>query len=150
NIWDDHLGIPPARLLQHQHIIELAREGFEIGSHSFSHSRLTQLVEDAAWREIPHSKLILESILNHPVISFSYPFGLTNEKIKSLVRDVGYTIACSVYTGPAVFGSDPFEIRRITVRNTTRGMRFGMQLLTPYQHYEFVRWKAVQLLTSTN
>src|ERR1051325_9964305 len=44
NIWDDHLGIPPAQLLQHHQIIELAQEGFEIGSHSFSHSRLTHLV----------------------------------------------------------------------------------------------------------
>src|SRR5690349_15935066 len=29
NIWDNHLGFPPAQLLAQQQIIELANEGFE-------------------------------------------------------------------------------------------------------------------------
>ncbi|HEV8539339.1 MAG TPA: polysaccharide deacetylase family protein [Bacteroidota bacterium] len=148
NIWERDLAVPRGQLLRRDQIIELAKEGFEIGSHSFSHPRLTELGEDDAWREISHSRLIIEDLIGSPLRSFSYPYGLVNENLKKMVRNAGYSIGCGVFSGSALFCHDLFELRRITMRNTTHSLRFALQLLTPYQRYEYLRWKTVRFLTN--
>ena len=62
--------------------------------------------------------------------------------IKKMVADAGYNVACSVFTGPAVFGEEPYEIRRIAIRSSSGPFGFRLRLLTPFQYYESFRSKA--------
>jgi len=148
NIWDRHLGVPPAPLLEPRHLVEMSGEGIEIGSHSLTHPRLTDLPDDAAWEELSHSKLLLEMLLDSAINSISYPYGLVNQNIKNMAREVGYTIGCGVSSGPVRFGDDLLEVRRTTIKNTTGPLRFGLRLLPFFQRYSFLRWKTSQALSS--
>lgn len=130
-----------APLLQDHHLVEMYRHGFEIGVHSSSHPRMNTLGREAFNREIREPKRVIESILGAPVFSFSYPYGIVTPQLKRLVSRAGYTFACSVYSGPAVFGQDPYEIRRIAIPGSSNLVGFATRVITPYEYLEWMWWK---------
>ncbi len=69
---------------------ELARAGWEIGSHSSTHSNLVE-GERSRWRdEILGSRLELERVLGWQVVSFAYPFGVGSSDIFRKTSEYGY------------------------------------------------------------
>jgi peptidoglycan/xylan/chitin deacetylase (PgdA/CDA1 family) len=150
NVWDQAVGLRTAPLMDGQQLLEMHAAGFEIGAHSMSHPKLPALSTEAAWQEITRSRMLLEILLNSPVRSFSYPYGGVNESVKRMVADAGFTIACSVFTGPGTFGMEPYEIRRIAISSNTSTAGFAMRLLMPFQHYGWMRWKVSEVLSSFN
>jgi peptidoglycan/xylan/chitin deacetylase (PgdA/CDA1 family) len=141
NSWDKSHGIHAAPLMEGYQIVEMHAAGFEIGAHSMSHAKLPLLPKDKAWEEISRSRIVLEILLNASVRTFSYPYGLLNKMAEKMVANAGFTLACSVYTGPAAFGVEPYQIRRIAIRSSTGPLAFGTIVQTPYQYYEWLRWK---------
>lgn len=143
NSWDANSpGISKARLMNDRQIKELHSQGFEIGAHTLSHSDLLTMEYSERYNEVYKSKLILEALLNSKIISFSYPYGLVNTEIKDLVEEAGYQFGCSVFSGPAEFGDDLHEIRRIAIHNSTTAWGFLMRLVAPYEYVEWMWWKA--------
>jgi peptidoglycan/xylan/chitin deacetylase (PgdA/CDA1 family) len=67
-----------------EQIQETVAAGWEVGSHSMTHTELPKL-KDATW-EITQSKIDLEQALGIPVDTFAYPFGLQTEKIMETTR----------------------------------------------------------------
>jgi peptidoglycan/xylan/chitin deacetylase (PgdA/CDA1 family) len=137
---------PVTPLLEGRQILEMHLAGFEIGSHSLTHSKLTEVSPEETWNEIYYSRMILESLLNAPVRSFSYPYGLLNNPIKKMVADAGYLTGCGVYTGPPDFYTDQYDIRRITIYNRTGVMGMLLRTCTPYQHFDWIKMKTKQRL----
>lgn len=143
NRWDvDSSRALEARLLSDAQINELHAEGFEIGAHTLSHANLTKLNKETSYKEINKSKLILEALLDSPVISFCYPYGSVNSGVKELVKESGYQFACGAYSGPAEFGEDKLEIRRLEINSSTSMWGFLMRLMIPYEYMEWMWWKA--------
>ena len=66
------------RILALSEIRRLLEAGMEIGSHTMSHPKLSQLPPELAWRELAESRCDLESALGVPVWSMAYPFGGTD------------------------------------------------------------------------
>jgi peptidoglycan/xylan/chitin deacetylase (PgdA/CDA1 family) len=141
NAWDQPAGLPLAELISDQQILELHTAGFEIGSHSMNHVRLSDIPRDQAWEEISRSRMVLEILLNAPVRSFAFPYGQVDEATKRMVYDAGYAVGCATYSGPPAFCTDPFEIRRLIVPGFTNMFQFGITMLTPYEYYRWLVWK---------
>ena len=146
NRWDAENGMPAATLMDARQIVEMHSAGLEIGSHSMTHARLTEIPQDRLWEEIQRSRMVLEILLNAPVQSFSYPYGLVNDIVEQVVIDAGYSFGCGVYSGPPIFGARPYQIRRLEIGNSTGGVGFMTRILTPYPHYAWCRWKAGSLV----
>ncbi len=149
NLWDQNLDIEVSSLLTNDQILKMHEAGFEIGSHSLTHARLNSVPLNTAFLEINNSKINLQSLLNSEVISFSYPYGALNSTIKMMVYNADYKLACGVFTGPPKFGEDKFDIRRITITNTTSSFAFALKILTPYEYYEWVGSKTSQSIANT-
>lgn len=64
----------------------LAREGFEIGNHTFSHAFCRTLTEAEFSKEIYESKAQLESMSGSRVRAFSVPYGSPQDLTKNLSR----------------------------------------------------------------
>jgi len=100
-------------------IREMAEYGIEFGGHSDTHSPLTDenLTDEDLWREIYGCKKIIERKLGREIISFSYPGGRNNQKVRDLVKKAGYKFA--VISGGGVQENieknDPFAFRRVAV-----------------------------------
>ncbi len=127
-------------ILGQQEVLEMHSAGFEIGSHTITHPRLTLVASKIAREEIERSRMIMEIFLNAPVKSFAYPFGLVNDEIKKLVKESGYLFACSSSSGQRDISRDLLEIRRIKVRNTTNSFIIYFQLHEIYSFYSWLRW----------
>lgn len=139
NRWDVPRH-PEAPLMNDQQILELHADGFEIGSHSLTHARLLSVGRQLAWEEISRSRMVLEILLNAPVRTFAYPYGLLDQGIKEMVKSAGYSLGCAVYTGPAVFARDPFEVRRIQMPEMSMG-QFALRILAPYEKLLYAYWR---------
>jgi peptidoglycan/xylan/chitin deacetylase (PgdA/CDA1 family) len=124
-------------LLNSSQIHEIHEAGFEIGSHSMSHRFLPAAPCLTAWYEISKSKEELEDLLGSRVFSFCYPYGAVNEQVKQLVKKAGYEVGCGVFTGHPRFGTDIFDVRRITVPGRTSSLSFALKMLTPFEYYEY-------------
>lgn len=76
----------------------LANNGFEIGSHSVTHSLFTAeyMNESKINFELKQSKIYLEGITGKPVNSFCFPSGYHNSKAIELAKDNGYTSVCLI------------------------------------------------------
>jgi peptidoglycan/xylan/chitin deacetylase (PgdA/CDA1 family) len=72
-----------------EQIKEMANDGWEIGSHSMTHTDLTTDYSIARF-EILQSRLTLEDAIGTPVNTFAYPYGKTDEFITNKVSDYGY------------------------------------------------------------
>jgi len=149
NTWDKELSKGSSMLMNEEQMMELYDAGFEIGSHSMSHARLSTLPVQSAWFEIIRSKEKLQSILKSEVTSFSYPFGSLNDTIKEMVKRAGYKIACGVFSGPPKFGEDRFDIRRITISGSTNTLAYALKILTPFEYYEWLGSRTAKTLLAT-
>lgn len=137
------------RLIDWREIGDLRHSGFEIGSHSVTHPRLTQLSIDAAKSEIVDSKASLEDRLGAPVTSFAYPYGDFDSSVKGLVRAAGYDSACSTLSGFVNEQNDLYALRRIesfggdSLRVFSRKLKFGANEMSSSEVLRYYAKRAV-------
>jgi peptidoglycan/xylan/chitin deacetylase (PgdA/CDA1 family) len=72
-------------------IKEMAAAGWEVGSHSVSHSDLTSLEPARQRIEVVESRAMLEETLGVPVFTIAYPFGISNAGVIDYAIFAGYT-----------------------------------------------------------
>ncbi len=94
----------------------LARQGFDIGSHSADHLNLAQLDADALARQLDDSKAHIEAQLGQPVRSLAYPYGGAehfNAGVQAAARAAGYEFAFTALEGPVTPRSDATALPRL-------------------------------------
>ncbi|KAE9635038.1 polysaccharide deacetylase family protein [Aeromonas veronii] len=119
NRWDvEHPTNPDTKvsLMSGEQVKALAASGHvEIGGHTLTHPRLSQLTAEQQAHEIQENKRQLEALLGHPLLSFAYPYGDMNESAKEQAIAAGYRFAVATNSGPKAMHQDPFQIRRIAI-----------------------------------
>lgn len=114
----------------------LPKDGMlEIGAHTVNHPSLSALSLTTQQKEIVESKSALETILNRPVTAFAYPYGERSDYTREtavIVREAGFTCACSNFSGRTTFLSDPYQLPRFIVRDWD-GETFARQLAQWFQ-----------------
>jgi len=111
-------------------IIELLDYNIEIGSHSLTHSYLTELSYSEIKRELTESKDVIEDCIGRPVKLFAYPGGHLNSEIVKIVQAAGYMAAVSCEVGRNNLRTDPFLLKRIEIRRGTSLRAFQRALRT--------------------
>ncbi|MFM5452377.1 polysaccharide deacetylase family protein [Aeromonas veronii] len=119
NRWDvEHPTNPDTKvsLMSGEQVKALAASGHvEIGGHTLTHPRLSQLTAEQQVHEIQENKRQLEALLGHPLLSFAYPYGDLNESAKEQAITAGYRFAVATNSGPKAMHQDPYQIRRIAI-----------------------------------
>ncbi|HHQ4802866.1 polysaccharide deacetylase family protein [Aeromonas veronii] len=119
NRWDvEHPTNPDTKvsLMSGEQVKALAASGHvEIGGHTLTHPRLSQLTAEQQVHEIQENKRQLEALLGHPLLSFAYPYGDLNESAKEQAITAGYRFAVATNSGPQAMHQDPYQIRRIAI-----------------------------------
>lgn len=79
-----------SNMVGRDHLVEMAKRGMEIGSHTVTHAIPVLLSEQQLERELVESKATLEDLLGQPVCSISSPTGFHDARMKPLARQAGY------------------------------------------------------------
>jgi peptidoglycan/xylan/chitin deacetylase (PgdA/CDA1 family) len=110
--------------LSWQEIHQMQSSGLvDFGSHTFGAEPLVDKRSDAALKkEIVDSRAALGERLGRQVAIFSYPGGLFNDKIKTIVMNAGYFCAVATTPGRRYPDTDPFIIKRVRVSESIAGL----------------------------
>jgi peptidoglycan/xylan/chitin deacetylase (PgdA/CDA1 family) len=121
----DFADYPPEyQLLNWEMVREMARKGINFGAHTANHVVLPLEDESALEAEIAGSKKELESRLNEKVVSFAYPNGEYNARVRQFVAQAGYKIAVTTEKRINQPGADLFALGRISLcEESTRGFK---------------------------
>jgi len=90
NTWDVRLSFSRFRHLSWEHLAELARCGFEIGSHTMTHRDLTRMGTARMRRELRDSRRLLEDRLGVEVSAVAFPFGRCDRRVMDEAFEAGY------------------------------------------------------------
>jgi peptidoglycan/xylan/chitin deacetylase (PgdA/CDA1 family) len=105
--WDQ--ALPRLPNLTWDDVRELARMGFEIGSHTVTHANFGTISVEQARRELAVSRTVLEEHLRQPVRWFAYPYGGVNNfrpELLPLLEETGYQGGLSGHGGFIYPGAD--------------------------------------------
>jgi len=99
---------------------QIKADGFEIGSHTLTHSDLTKPKpgenRDAYLKRIKHelaqSKVIIDAKLKQDTLFVAWPFGKSNPGVEKLSEEVGYAFGLSVRRGSNAVFTDPLALNR--------------------------------------
>lgn len=120
-------GASRFRLLTVSEIRRLLAAGMEIGSHTVSHPKLSQLPPESSWKEIAESRCALEKALGVPVWSIAYPFGgidAVSAREMQMAERAGYDCAFMNFGGGVGKGTSRFGIPRVHISLDTTVAEF--------------------------
>jgi len=100
-------------MLGWREIKEMASSGIDFGSHTKTHGNLCLMEDNEMRRGLMDSKLELEKKLGAKKVGFCYPFGIHDDKVKRIVRDVGFDYARTCIKGSNRKNIDRFSLRCI-------------------------------------
>jgi peptidoglycan/xylan/chitin deacetylase (PgdA/CDA1 family) len=134
--WDRHEPEHDRlRLARPQELLDAARDGLDIGSHTVTHPWLPRLDGAAVRRELANSRTALEDLLGRPVTSLAYPTGGWTPEVRAIAGEVGYRIGITVDRGLNTARTPHLSLRRAFVPTDPCDLRLildgGYTLLRP-------------------
>jgi peptidoglycan/xylan/chitin deacetylase (PgdA/CDA1 family) len=112
--WVDE-NTPSYPLLTATQLSEMQKAGMEIGSHTHSHCRLPQINAEQMHEELHHSKAYLSDLLNKPIISIAYPYGLYNPAVLAVTKSAGYQVGFTTHSGFGLVNNNLLQVRRVSI-----------------------------------
>jgi glycosyltransferase involved in cell wall biosynthesis/peptidoglycan/xylan/chitin deacetylase (PgdA/CDA1 family) len=141
NTWDEERGSGTHRLLSADQILYWVSRGVEFGAHSRTHAELTTLQPQELEDEVAGSKIDLEKLLGHRVVSFAYPFGFHNHSVVECVRRV-FDLAVGI--SPRERGinhllTDPCLLQRSMVQTNDSALDVAHRVAWGYSPFQSLR-----------
>ena len=120
NCWDydQNQNYPYLKIMNWEELKSIDSNLIEIGSHGFSHRRMSSLRENDLRTEVVKSKEILESELNRKIDTFAYPYGQISSfdnKTIYFLKESGYGFALTSHFGRKNTPNDPYRLKRISI-----------------------------------
>lgn len=128
NTWDVQIGTKKYRHMNKQQLQEITKLGFELGSHSLTHRNLTFLNTKSLTSEIKRSREILQEITGDNILSFSYPFGLFNNRVIEAVKNYYQYAVQLIKYKQQQNGKSYYTIPRINIYRTDSKKTFIKKL----------------------
>jgi len=115
------LGVSAPRertIVSWEEVAEMARNGISFGSHSATHTILTNVTREELRREVYDSLRVLQERSGNSIPVFCYPNGAYTDEVVEHVKAAGYVGAVTTDFGwETARPSDLFRVRRIGVHN---------------------------------
>jgi peptidoglycan/xylan/chitin deacetylase (PgdA/CDA1 family) len=120
------------RCLDWDELTALADRGWEIGSHTTTHPRLTQLDDQRLADELGESKHIVEARLGRACTSIAYPYGDVDDRVVAAAGRAGYLAAGALPSRP--HGDDPLRWPRIGAYRRDSVLRLATKASPAVRH----------------
>ena len=110
---------------------KLPDNGVSIGAHTVNHVDLGTVSSENVNHEIVDCKKQLETVADHPVTLFSFPFGKKSnirEDVRELIKKAGFQALFSAHGGFVHANTDVYDVPRIGVSSAHRPLDLMMEL----------------------
>ena len=108
----------------------------EIGTHGYTHTRLSVLDYKKQLGELSKSKKILESLINSKIDCISYPHGSYNSDTLELVKKTGYRYAASSIKGINTIETNDYLLKRIEIISSDSIKSLSKKIKGYYDYYQ--------------
>ena len=105
---------------------KLVEAGWDVGSHTISHPRLTLLSDEELTQELLDSRRAIEARLGRCDL-LAYPFGAWDERVAAAAAASGYSFAFTLPFGGQATAT-PLSIPRVTIDDRDTPLRFRAKL----------------------
>jgi peptidoglycan/xylan/chitin deacetylase (PgdA/CDA1 family) len=112
---------PPGSGLRGHQVKELADHGFEIGFHTQTHDRLTQLTPMQLGRALRDGRAELGSHVGYEPSVLAYPHCRADARVATAAAEAGYTYAFTCSPGPVGAGTNPMLMPRLIPSSRSTG-----------------------------
>jgi peptidoglycan/xylan/chitin deacetylase (PgdA/CDA1 family) len=126
-------------IMDAEQIIELDKKGYEIFSHTISHSMLTREDDKKLEEELVESKKHLQKITGHEISIISYPYGAHNAKVREAAKRAGYKFGFSIEPQIVNHSSDDMSIGRFKVLPGDNLIKFKLKINGGYEGVMYLR-----------
>jgi peptidoglycan/xylan/chitin deacetylase (PgdA/CDA1 family) len=106
--------------------------GFEVGAHSMTHPVLPECDLPRLADETAGVKALLEQRLHAEILSFSYPYGRYDARVREAARGAGYRLACTSRYGVTVTTGPDYDVARTEITGMDRVEDFRRKLRGQY------------------
>ena len=110
-------------------IRELHSDGWEIGSHTVSHPKLTTLSDEQLEEELSASRTACEEAVGAPCESLAFPYGDHDDRVVSATGRAGYLAAATLPSRWS--GEMPLRWPRVGIYNADDMRMFRLKVSTP-------------------
>lgn len=115
--------------LSWEELAELDAAGWEVGSHTKTHPRLTELSDDALADQLLESRLEVERRLGIECRSIAYPYGDYDRRVGVAAANAGYAAGVTLPPGP--WDESKFGLPRVGVYGIDTDRRFRLKVSRP-------------------
>ena len=139
NFWDIGEDTAANRIMNTEQKKTFVDIGWEIGAHTLTHPHLTQLSDEDILYELCKSRDNIEQELHTKVVSFAYPFGTYDDRIKQLVKQSGFEFGIATDTGGETIEDDRFAVFRVNM--FPEESMFSLFKKTSRFYRKYYQWK---------
>lgn len=140
--WRDTSDAAELTAVDWDDLARLARLGWEIGSHTCTHPRLTQLDDDALMSELQASREQCSTGLGQECRAVAYPYGDVDVRVAGAAKRVGYVAGAALSSSLANLG--PHRHPRIGIYHIDYQQRFRLKLARPVRQLKASRLLSVR------
>ena len=146
-----NLGQPPPWKMSNNHpdmdehvmseaqVAKIAKNGFEVFSHTVSHPVLTGVDDDRLRIELAESKKELERITGCKVPAISYPHGEYDTRVCNAAKHTGYQFGFTIEPQMVRCSSDDMKIGRFVTSPRDNMLKFKLKVSGAYQGVKYLR-----------
>ena len=139
NFWDIGEDIEANRIMTTEQKKAFVDRGWEIGAHTLTHPHLTRLSDAEVLHELVESRDRIEHELQTKVVSFAYPFGTYDDRVKDLVKQAGFEFGIATDTGGVTIEDDRFAVFRVNM--FPEESTFNLFKKTSSWYRKYYQWK---------
>ena len=148
NDWDYNFLLNKSYHMNKDEIIDLYKNGWEIGSHGSLHYPYSNMGDEEIINDAKTSKDVIENIINDSITSFCIPFNYYSTRVIDLIRTAGFNniFIQKLYRSSNYFNDDNMYYRH-TIYKTTSKKKIRLLLEDPYREPFFLE-KTIQFCSN--
>jgi peptidoglycan/xylan/chitin deacetylase (PgdA/CDA1 family) len=123
--WESTADAQELRAMSWTDLGALAELGWEIGSHTRTHPRLTSLTDGELATELAGSRAECSEAMGRDCTTIAYPFGDVDGRVADAARASGYRAGASLSSHPSRLGPERYP--RVGIYHEDAGWRFALK-----------------------
>ena len=141
NNWDSDTGETPHEIVAGNARQAWLESPFKIGSHGYSHQKITAMNPTEALTELRESKNALENEFKIKVPVYAFTYGITGENSAELAEKAGYDYAVNTDSGGLLLEEAPYSIFRVNIFPDESTWSLFKKTSTWYRRYYYFKRK---------